>query len=266
MLYLKSFIIFFLIGTFVYQEIKINELSDQVNIVYTQQLLKERRNKLEESDFIRTAKNSMIILRCEDTTSPSKAWIASAVKPHPNYIVTVFHNISKESNKIKRTYPISCKLTQENVKMGEFTIKSEKDAQSFQVGLRDIALIPVKFTKEGMKMPILNPEKIKVSAGDVVALLSSPAKFHLDATVGFGVVLSNSVKYSLQESYKEFWKDAVSSDVFATGGSSGGGIVHLENEGRFIGLHVGNNNKSGIHLALYHLLFDDEFFEVFNKL
>jgi hypothetical protein len=249
-----------------YQEYRIYNLDNQINIVYNQQKIRDRRNKLEETDFIRTAKNSILILKCTDTTTPNKSWIASAVKSHPTHIVTVFHNISDESNKMKRTYPISCNLTQENIKMGEFKIKSDQDAKSYQIGERDIAIIPVIYTKEGDALPNLVPKKAKVTAGDVVSLLSSPAKFHLDATVSFGVVLSNSIKYSMIEDYKTFWHDAISSDIIASAGSSGGALIHFGKEAQFIGIHVGNNQLTGLYLAYYQLLFDDLFFERFNNL
>lgn len=249
-----------------YQEYRLYNLDNQIHIVYNQQKIRDRRNKLEETDFIRTAKNSILILKCTDTTSPNKSWIASAVKSHPTHIVTVFHNISDESNKIKRTYPISCNITQENIKMGDFKIKSDKEAKEYQVGERDIAIIPVNYTKDGEALPNLVPKRTKVTTGDVVALLSSPAKFHLDATVSFGVVLSNNVKYSMLDDYKTFWNDAISSDIIASAGSSGGALVHFGKEAQFIGIHVGNNQLTGLYLAYYQLLFDDLFFDRFNSL
>lgn len=268
-MWIKILVLTIIAAFITYQEYQIAELRDNVNIVYNQQLLKDRRNKMEETDFVRTAKNSILILRCTDsttTTDPLKNWVGTAVKSHPEYILTVFHNISVKSNGYKRTYPLTCILTQENIKMAEFKIMSQAEAESFQVAKRDIAIIPVTYTKEGQKLPNLVPEKVKVATGDVVALLSSPAKFNLDAIVTFGVVLANNLKYSMLEEYKILWENAISSDVIASGGSSGGAILYFGREAKFIGLHVGNNRQTGIYLAHYHLTFDEAFFKRFKEL
>ena len=261
-------ILLILISVFVaYQELRLYQMKGDLQVVYNRQSLRDRKYKLDETDFVRTAKNSVLIVRCVDKTSPAKAWIATATKVHPEHIVTVFHNISRLGNNLPRTYPIACQLTQEGQKMGDFKIESEKDAIKTQVEKRDISIVPVVFNEKGAELPILMPKNLsRIAVGDVIALISSPAKFHLDATVSFGVVLAKKVKHSLKVEFREIWENAISSDVIAFGGSSGGALIHFDPDPYFVGVHVGTNGANGLYLAYYQLLFDKAFFQKFNAL
>lgn len=267
MKYLSNLLLIIVISLAVFQQLQILKLTDSIHVVYNRQSLREQKYKLEETDFVRTAKNSIIMLRCTDRTNPVKIWIATGTKVHPTHIVTVFHSISPLSNGASRTYPISCTLSQEGVKIGDFRVNSEKDARRSQVGERDISLIPVKFNEKGKEIPILSPIELpRIAVGDVIALISSPAKFHLDAVVSFGVILAKKVKNSLKTEYQTLWEDAVSSDVIAFGGSSGGALLHFAGTPQFVGIHVGTNGANGLHLAYYQILFDENFFNKFNAL
>lgn len=264
---LMTLFIILLISIISYQQWQIIDLQENFQIIYNKQMLRDKRNKLEETDYIRTAKNSILVLKCSDRSSTVKNWLATAIKVHPTHVATVFHNIAKEINQNIQAYPISCNLFQEGKKMGSMKILSEKEMLKYQVGGRDIALVPVEFTNDGIELPNLVPTIEKISVGDLVSLIASPAKFHLDAPVSFGVILAKNIQYSLMDDFQTLWANAFSSDVFAGAGASGGAIIHLGGEkASFIGVHVGNNGKSGIYLAYYHLAFDQEFMSRYNQL
>lgn len=267
MKYFSNLVLILVLALAIFQQVQLLKLKESIHVVYNRQSLREQKYKLQETDFVRTAKNSVVILRCSDKTIPVKSWVATATKVHPSHIVSVFHSISPLSNNETRTYPVNCTLTQEGAKIGEIRINSEKEARKTQVGSRDIALIPVAFNDRGREIPLLSPIELpRIAVGDVIALISSPAKFHLDAVVSFGVILAKKVKNSLRTEYQTLWEDAVSSDVIAFGGSSGGALIHFDPSPNFVGIHVGTNGANGLYLAYYQLLFDETFFNKFNAL
>lgn len=250
---------------------QLNDLKQQVTRLEIKKMTRQEidlKTKVIAKEM-KTKAKAVLSIRCEDSSKPPldpkdrkkdknaypKKWHGTAAKVGYNYLLTVDHLISNSGDETDRVLPIKCLLYQRGVEVGEYNSEVHKFKQ---VGQKDIALIEVKFNSEGEDISELVPEVYpNLDVGETLVLITHPRNMINDYLITFGLVLNADAEKILETKRKNYWKNAIITDMMAAPGSSGSPVLSLD--GKFIGIHVGGDRDEMLN-ANYQIMFDTEFY------
>lgn len=173
-------------------------------------------------------------------------WRGTGVKISSTEIITALHVTDTANTN-------SCYFYSEGTLVASGWTHVQASAQVTLNIHRDISKITINQTLSAWhQLPnavmVINKKPL---IGDALILLSYPEDITNDIQFTFGMVTDDDTSDSLG-SYGSTWKNAITSDMAASSGSSGGPIFN--EYGEFIGIHVGGYS-SGLELN-YQLLFE----------
>lgn len=252
-----------LIGVYTFEE-KVRQLNSRIKILeahviaskdstFRTQIIKQK---------IDDKTGSILSVRCQDSKKKKAyKWQGTASKVGEDRILTADHLVdnSDGANKEKKVLPVKCEIFSKGNLVGSF---DEKKHKKKRIGQKDLVILKVEFNEKGKTIPSLVPKKEIVEVGQSLILVSHPMDFVNDHIVAFGLVLNKNANKMIEDqpSRKEYWKDAILTDMIAAPGSSGAPLFTLD--GDFIGIHVGG--ERGELRTNYQITFDADFILSFN--
>ena len=241
--------------------LEIKKMTRQEIDLKTKVIAKEMKNKAKAVLSIRCQDSSIppkVLPKIVDKSVPKETYPkkrhGTAAKVGNNFVVTVDHIISNSGDEKNRVLPITCSLYQRGKEVGSYDSRMNHYKQ---IGQKDISFIQVDFNEDGQEIEKLTPEIYRtLEIGETLVLITHPKNMINDYLITFGMVLNDDAEKILETSRKEYWKNAIITDMMAAPGSSGSPLMTLD--GKFIGIHVGGDRDE--LNANYQVVFDTEFY------